>query len=269
MLSVSKVLRSRKVSTIAIIIGSSTLLSATYQSPQTKPIKVVSSSASKVVGAKSMAVLDASNLPSLLPKTTLTVPVTQRAVVVQVGQSPAVASTTAISVSQPLYAAQLPASVPVPQTTQAQLATTVSLSSHELNTGSAAPISQGSAPTSAEQQDVKSIIASVFPPADVNKAVAIATCESNLNATEVSAPNSNGTRDWGVMQINDGGTLQNLLAESGQSSTNLNQALDPTWNVKAGYTLFTQRGWAPWTCAYKLGIVSKLYTNIPGVNWGM
>jgi hypothetical protein len=116
---------------------------------------------------------------------------------------------------------------------------------------------------------VKTYIQTYFPANEVNKAIAIASCESGLNPSEVSAPNANGSRDWGVFELNDGGTLENLLAESSFSTTNLVQALNPQWNVQAAALLFSQRGWAPWVCAYKLGIVGQLYTNIPGPNANM
>lgn len=107
---------------------------------------------------------------------------------------------------------------------------------------------------SPQAQEMIGLIHTYFPPQEWANATAVSNCESGLNPTRVSVPNSNGTRDWGAFQLNDGGTLQNLLIESGLSPLDLSQALNPVWNTQSAYLLWTQRGWQPWTCATKLGI---------------
>lgn len=111
---------------------------------------------------------------------------------------------------------------------------------------------------------VSALIASAFPPDEVHNAITVATCESHLNPYETSAPNSNGTRDMGLFQLNDGGSLQHLLSETGQNPNNLSQALNPSWNARAAALLWSQRGWEPWVCAAKTGVVVALWSGCPG-----
>lgn len=100
---------------------------------------------------------------------------------------------------------------------------------------------------------VSALISADFPASAQAAAQAVSRCESGQRSV-VSAPNSDGTRDRGIFQLNDGGTLQRLLVESGLPATDLSPALDAQWNVRAAALLFSQRGWQPWTCAAKLGI---------------
>lgn len=72
-------------------------------------------------------------------------------------------------------------------------------------------------------------------------AVAVARCESTLVPSAVHR-NRNGTRDWGLFQLNDGGTLQSLGITPAQ-------ALDPATNIDAAHRLFLRRGWRPWVCS--------------------
>lgn len=121
--------------------------------------------------------------------------------------------------------------------------------------------------TGAPDPAVHALIVQYFPAGEVANADQVSLCESGQRSV-VSAPNSNGSRDHGIFQLNDGGTLQHLLTELGQDPTNLDLALDPQINVRAAALLFSQRGWQPWTCAAKLGIVAGLYSSQPGPNAG-
>ena len=88
---------------------------------------------------------------------------------------------------------------------------------------------------------VAALIGRVFPPGVGQRALAIAWCESRLVPDAVGSRNTDGTHDWGVFQLNDGGTLQHL---GGTPQT----ALDPAWNVEAAKRLYDQVGFRPWTC---------------------
>lgn len=69
----------------------------------------------------------------------------------------------------------------------------------------------------------------------------IIACESSWNH-RATHRNRNGTVDYGLFQINSGGTLQSL----GLSAAS---ALDPQANIDAAYRLFRRRGWQPWVCS--------------------
>lgn len=73
------------------------------------------------------------------------------------------------------------------------------------------------------------------------RAVRIAQCESDLRP-HVTHRNRNGTIDYGLFQINSGGTLQSL----GITAV---QALDPATNIRAAHLLWRRRGWQPWVCS--------------------
>lgn len=118
--------------------------------------------------------------------------------------------------------------------------------------GSSAGPGQVNAPVVDNAQMIGFIHAD-FPASQWADAEEVFTCESGMT-NKISPPNSNGTFDYGVAQLNSGGTLQDLLAAFGYPGGDLNQALDASWNVKAAALLYSQRGWEPWTCAHKLGI---------------
>lgn len=100
---------------------------------------------------------------------------------------------------------------------------------------------------------VVDLIRKYFPQTQWGEAAAVAKCESGM-ANVRSAPNSNGSKDWGVFQLNDGGTLQGLLAQFGYDTTEFRRAMNADWNVKAAALLYSQRGWQPWVCARILKI---------------
>jgi hypothetical protein len=88
---------------------------------------------------------------------------------------------------------------------------------------------------------VAALIERVFPPEVRQRALALAWCESRLVPDVIGTRNRDGTHDWGVFQLNDGGTLQHL---GGTPQT----ALDPEWNVYAAKRLYDEKGFGPWTC---------------------
>jgi len=120
-------------------------------------------------------------------------------------------------------------------------------------------------PTSSAQ--VLQFVRKYFPADEVGNAMAISRCESG-HANRVSAPNSNGSRDFGVFQLNDGGTLQAALRTIGVSTSGITQArkkaLETELNVRMARVIWGSRGWQPWTCAAKLKITAGLYQSAPG-----
>lgn len=128
-------------------------------------------------------------------------------------------------------------------------------------TGGFAPV--GSLPSDPR---VVALIHATFPQAEWSRAERIAGCESGMRSVS-SQPNRNGSRDHGIFQLNDAGTLQGLLVATGEDPANVALALDAAWNVKAAKVLWERRGWQPWTCASKLGIVDALWSSTPGPNW--
>jgi hypothetical protein len=125
-------------------------------------------------------------------------------------------------------------------------------------------LATATAPQATTGPEMIALIHQYFAPAVWSQMEAIAQCESSLNPSTVSAPNRNGTRDWGLFQLNDGGTLQAQLSASGYPSTDFPQALDPEWNTQAAAALYSERGFSPWACAASLGIAESLGSNVPG-----
>jgi hypothetical protein len=68
----------------------------------------------------------------------------------------------------------------------------------------------------------------------------IAWRESRLLPNVVNTSNANRTNDWGLFQLNDGGTLQHAGGRPGAS------ALRPRWNARAAARLIADVGWWPW-----------------------
>ena len=115
--------------------------------------------------------------------------------------------------------------------------------------------------------EVLDLVSAAFPADQVGNAMAVSRCESG-HGNRVSKPNTNGSRDFGVFQINDGGTLQASLRAIGVGFSDITEArkkaLDPAINVRLARAIWDSRGWQPWTCAAKLKIVSGLYKKTPG-----
>lgn len=119
--------------------------------------------------------------------------------------------------------------------------------------GTGAPL-EGLSPIQPTRPEVDVLIRKYFPAEQVDNARRISMCESGQrNVT--SRPNTDGTRDHGIFQINDGGTFQELARRLGSDPSNIALALNPDWNVMAAAELFRDRGWQPWTCARKVGLL--------------
>lgn len=116
-------------------------------------------------------------------------------------------------------------------------------------------------------RQIQSLIRKYFPRDQLGNAMAVSACESGHSDAK-GAVNSDGTIDWGVFQLNDGGTLQASLDAIGVSYSSTAEArqlaLETDTNVKAAAQIYAERGWAPWVCAYKIGVVAGLYSNTPG-----
>ena len=70
----------------------------------------------------------------------------------------------------------------------------------------------------------------------------VAWCESRMNPQAISPTNRNGTRDYGLMQINNG-AWQEYFGERWARVLNAEQ------NVSMAYEIYSKYGWQPWTCA--------------------
>ena len=76
---------------------------------------------------------------------------------------------------------------------------------------------------------------------DCGEAIQVAQCESNLTPGAISPVNRNGTRDWGLMQINDGAWKQAFPVRWAN-------VLDPEVNLEMAWHIYQLYGWQPWTC---------------------
>lgn len=153
----------------------------------------------------------------------------------------------------------------------ALLAATDSGGTLTFDTNDSPSISNGGAiPTTdatPKSQEIQSLIRKHFPADQLGNAMAVSACESGHSDAK-GAVNSDGTIDWGAFQLNDGGTLQASLDAIGVSYSSTAEArqlaLDTAINVRAAAQIYAERGWAPWVCAYKIGVVAGLYSNTPG-----
>ena len=87
---------------------------------------------------------------------------------------------------------------------------------------------------------LEQLVDATFGPAAAH-ARRIVACESSWNPG-AKHRNRNGTTDYGLFQLNDGGTLQSLGLTRAE-------ALDPVANVRAAHRLYLRRGWKPWACS--------------------
>lgn len=119
--------------------------------------------------------------------------------------------------------------------------------------------------------EVLSLVRRYFPADEVGNAMAVSRCESG-HRNVVGAANGNGTRDYGVFQINDGGTLQAALNRIGVSYASVTdartKAMDPEINVRMARAIWNSRGWQPWVCAAKTKVVAGLYQRAKGPMYG-
>lgn len=73
-----------------------------------------------------------------------------------------------------------------------------------------------------------------------HSALRISWRESRLLPNVVNDTNTDGTMDWGLFQLNDGGTLQFAGGVPGPD------VLRPRWNARAAASIVAQVGWGPW-----------------------
>ena len=103
----------------------------------------------------------------------------------------------------------------------------------------------------ARKPEIAAIIRLYFPQEQWDNAIRVADCESSLDASVVSKPNWNGTKDWGLFQFNDGGTLQGWLTRTGEDPKKVEKALDPHWSARAAaLKVKTDGNWGAWSCAH-------------------
>lgn len=105
---------------------------------------------------------------------------------------------------------------------------------------SPAPASAHPPKLDAEQLAVRALVRATFAGHE-RAAERVAWCESRFRPW-ARHRNRNGTTDYGVFQLNDGGTLQSLGLTRAE-------ALDPAANVAAAKRLHARRGWRPWVCS--------------------
>ncbi len=126
-------------------------------------------------------------------------------------------------------------------------------------------------PVSTTTKDVLELVRKHFPASEVGNAMAVSRCESG-HANRVSEANANGTHDYGIFQINDGGTLQAGLRRIGVEFSDIDdaraKALDPAINVRIARAIWDSRGWQPWVCSAKVQVVAGLYQRAPGPMYG-
>lgn len=82
-------------------------------------------------------------------------------------------------------------------------------------------------------------IKAAFPASQYNKAVQVATCESDLNPAAVSP----GGGNFGLFQINKVHAPE--LAKMGYSWS---QITNPTVNAKLARQIYDESGWKAWSC---------------------
>lgn len=88
---------------------------------------------------------------------------------------------------------------------------------------------------------MRKLIARTFPE-DPHTAIAVATCESNLNPMAYNPSNTNGSVDRGLMQLNS--THDARMDALGLDPWN------PEDNVAFARLLYDESGWRPWVCAW-------------------
>lgn len=95
----------------------------------------------------------------------------------------------------------------------------------------------------------ESLIKKYFPQTEFNNAQNVAMGESSFNPGVIH-PNSNGSKDYGLFQINDihAPVIKKVFGYS------MDDLLDPEKNIKVASWLFRQQGWRPWVAAQSLGL---------------
>ena len=90
--------------------------------------------------------------------------------------------------------------------------------------------------------EIEAVLCSPEREWDCEEAKHVAFCESSNRPGIISKPNTNGTRDWGLMQINDGAWKQAFY-------NRWDKVLELEINVELAYHIWKLYGWSPWTCA--------------------
>lgn len=85
---------------------------------------------------------------------------------------------------------------------------------------------------------VEAMITNTFGLAAID-AIAIATCESKLTASEIGGPNFNGSYDYGLFQLNE--------IHAAKWPEFWEMWADPYWNTAKAYELWVDQGWRPWS----------------------
>jgi hypothetical protein len=180
------------------------------------------------------------------------------AVVTEAAPLLAVAAPAVPSVAAPVPTAVPPTTVPATTVPPAVVTTTTYPWVLEIDPATVTSTTQFALPPGAvlTTAQAKDLIRSKFPRSEWDNALAVAECESHFQALAVNV-NTNRTRDLGLFQINDGGTLQEL---GGTEAL----AFDPVWNVDAAYRLWRSYGWIRWTCAFRVGILDPDLTSTSG-----
>lgn len=94
----------------------------------------------------------------------------------------------------------------------------------------------------------RDLIAKYFPKEQQQNALRIMSKENGAgDPKRVSAPNKNGSRDYGLFQLND-------KAQGKRVGYDLEQFKDPETNVRIAYQIWSEQGWRPWSTAKKLGL---------------
>lgn len=110
----------------------------------------------------------------------------------------------------------------------------VAILGDELDQTSLMPVQQVSA------LQIRRAFRGKFGNAAYRSALRISWRESRLLPNLVNDKNRNGTKDWGLFQLNDGGTLQYVGGEPGTD------VLRTRWNARAAARLVRSEGWGPW-----------------------
>ncbi len=74
----------------------------------------------------------------------------------------------------------------------------------------------------------------------MERALAIAKCESGFKPEAYNGKNTNGTTDGGIYQINS-------AHDERMEALGLDK-YDPEDNIKFARLLYEERGWLPWVC---------------------
>jgi hypothetical protein len=89
----------------------------------------------------------------------------------------------------------------------------------------------------------RELVKSIFPAAQVNKAMAVMKCESNGNPN-ADNPRSSALGLWQFLKDTWNRTADRIGAPPYPAG-----ARDPEWSTRGAYDLWKRFGWSPWSCA--------------------